>query len=105
MFLPEDFGVPSYAELIFVANTESAASEKYSKVFGRCPTCAEAIQVDPDGTFALFIQGRETLLDTPLNRKAWVDTVPKLTTNVVGYDAAQFEEMEAYMMAAGLIGE
>ena len=105
VFLPEDFGVPSYAELIFVANAESAASENTAKFLAAVQRGVEAIQADPDGTFVLFIQGRETLLDTPLNRKAWVDTVPKLTTNVVGYDAAQFEEMEAYMIEAGLIGE
>ena len=64
-----------------------------------------AIQEDPEGTFDLFIQGRETLLDTPLNRRAWVDTVPKLTTEVVGFNPAQFEAMETYMTDSGLIGE
>ena len=105
VFLPEDFGVPSYAELIFVAGEESAASDATAKFLSAVQKAAEAIQLDPIGTFDLFIQGREALLDTPLNRKAWVDTVPKLTVNVVGYDQAQFDEMAGYMEANGLIGQ
>ena len=105
VFLPEDFGVPSYAELIFVAGADSADSEATAKFLSAVQKAAEAIQADPIGTFDLFIQGRETLLDTPLNRKAWVDTVPKLTVDVVGYDQAQFEAMAGYMTANGLIGQ
>lgn len=104
-FLPEDFGVPSYAELIFVAGHDSAGSEATKKFLEAVQRGAEAIQADPEGTFALFIQGREALLDTPLNAKAWEDTVPKLATQVLGFDPAQFVEMETYMIEAGLIGQ
>ena len=104
-FLPEDFGVPSYAELIFCHKPQSAASENTAKFLEAVQRGAIAIQEDPEGTFDLFIQGRETLLDTPLNRRAWIDTVPKLTTEVVGFNPAQFEAMETYMTDAGLIGE
>ena len=102
-FLPEDFGVPSYAELIFVASPESAQSEKTAKFLAAVQKAADAIQADPERTFDLFIQGREALLDTPLNRKAWIDTVPKLAVDVVGYDQVQFEEMAGYMREMGLI--
>ena len=102
-FLPEDFGVPSYAELIFVANAQSAASKNTAQFLSAVQRAAEAIKADPTGTFDLFIQGRETLLDTPLNRAAWADTVPLLTTNVIGFDQGQFDEVETYMRASGLI--
>lgn len=103
VFLPEDFGVPSYAELIFVTNPQSAESAATQAFLAAVQKGAEAIAADPVGTFDLFIQGREALLDTPLNRKAWQDTAPLLSTQVIGYDAAQFAEMDAYMTAAGLI--
>ena len=105
VFLPEDFGVPSYAELVFVTNADSAASENTAKFLAAVQRGAEAIQADPEGTFALFIQGREALLDTPLNRKAWEDTAPLLATVVVGFDQAQFDEVAAYMREAGLIDQ
>ncbi len=103
VFLPEDFGVPSYAELIFVANAENANSEATAAFLAAVEKGAQAIAADPIGTFDLFIQGREALLDTPLNRKAWEDTAPLLATDVVGYDADQFSAMETYMRDAGLI--
>ena len=103
VFLPEDFGVPSYAELIFVANAENADSEATAAFLDAVERGAQAIAADPVGTFDLFIQGREALLDTPLNRKAWEDTAPLLATDVIGFDAAQFTEMETYMKEAGLI--
>lgn len=103
VFLPEDFGVPSYAELVFVANAENASSEATAAFLAAVEKGAQAIAADPVGTFDLFIQGREALLDTPLNRKAWEDTAPLLATDVVGYDADQFAAMETYMRDAGLI--
>ena len=102
-FLPEDFGVPSYAELIFVANAENAESQATAAFLAAVEEGAQAIAADPEGSFALFIQGREALLDTPLNRKAWEDTAPLLASQVRGYDAAQFAAMEVYMRNAGLI--
>ena len=102
-FLPEDFGVPAYAELIFVANADSASSQATTAFLQAVQRGAEAIAADPVGTFELFIQGREALLDTPLNRAAWADTAPLLAREVIGYDAAQFLAMETYMAEAGLI--
>ena len=103
VFLPEDFGVPKYAELIFVANSDSAESEKTAAFLEAVERGARAIANDTSGTFNLFMNGREALLDTPLNRKAWEDTAPLLATDVVGFDLAQSAEMEAYMRDAGLI--
>ncbi len=103
VFLPEDFGVPSYAELIFVTHPDRAASETTAAFLTAVERGAQAIAADPEGTFARFIEGREALLDTPLNRRAWQDTAPLLATDVIGYDPAQFADMAAYMAAAGLI--
>ena len=103
VFLPEDFGVPSYAELIFVANAHSASSQKTAAFLAAVSQGAQAIADDPQGTFDLFIKGREAVLDTPLNRAAWADTAPLLVQDVAGFNAAQFAEMKTYMRAAGLI--
>lgn len=102
-FLPEEFGVPSYAELIFVAGAQSAGSEATAAFLKAVEQGAQAIAADPEGTFTLFIQGREALLDTPLNRKAWADTASLLTTDVIGFNQAQFAEMDRYLQAAGLV--
>lgn len=102
-FYPEQYGVPTYDELIFVANKVAIRDEKLSRFMTAISQANDFIKQNPDKAWELFVSYKPKELDNELNRMAWADTLPHLADNPKALDKARYEAMATFMQEQGLI--
>lgn len=103
-FLPEEHGVPSYEELILVAHRERLDRETIGRVLAALTEATAWLKANPQRGWELFVkQGKE--LDTELNRRAWRDTVPRLTDVPNAVDRTRYAQFAEYLRQRGLLSE
>ena len=101
-FYPEEEGVPSYDELIFVANSAKLDDPRLPLFLDAIEAATLHILNHPDGSFALFIEGRPEL-DDELNKRAWRDTLPRLALRPAALDTARYQRLGTFLQKQGLI--
>jgi putative hydroxymethylpyrimidine transport system substrate-binding protein len=101
-FYPEEEGVPSYDELIFIANRAALDDPRLPRFLDAIEAGTLYILNHPDESFELFIKGRPEL-DDELNRRAWADTLPRLALRPAALDHARYARFAAFLEAQGLI--
>jgi putative hydroxymethylpyrimidine transport system substrate-binding protein len=101
-FYPEEEGVPSYDELIFVANSANLADPRLPLFIDAIEAATLHILNHPDESFSLFIEGRPEL-DDELNKLAWRDTLPRLALRPAALDTARYQRLGAFLQKQGLI--
>jgi putative hydroxymethylpyrimidine transport system substrate-binding protein len=101
-FFPEEEGVPTYDELIFIANTAALDDPRLPRFIDAIEAGTLYILNHPEESFGLFIDGRPEL-DDELNRLAWQDTLPRLALRPAALDTARYARFAAFLEAQGLI--
>lgn len=102
-FFPEDHGVPAYEELILVAHPERAGDAQIQRFLDVLDQAMIEILADPEGAYRDFVRYRPMDLDTPLNERAWRDTLPKLARKTRPAEDAQWAKFAEFMQSRGLI--
>ncbi|TCP96224.1 putative hydroxymethylpyrimidine transport system substrate-binding protein [Cricetibacter osteomyelitidis] len=102
-FFPEEHGVPAYEELILVVNKNRVNERKFSKFLTALENAANYIKTNPEAAWLDFMSYKPKDLDNELNRLAWRDTVPALTTQVRALDRAKYQQMAEFMSENKLI--
>ncbi|HEX6113869.1 MAG TPA: ABC transporter substrate-binding protein [Geminicoccaceae bacterium] len=102
-FYPEEEGVPTYDELIFIANNGALGDPRLPRFIDAIEAATLYILNHPEESFALFVEGRPEL-DDELNRRAWQDTLPRLALRPAALDSARYARFAAFLEAQGLIG-
>ncbi|MBL4907539.1 MAG: ABC transporter substrate-binding protein, partial [Sneathiella sp.] len=101
-FYPEEEGVPSYDELIVIANSENLNDPRFKPFIA---SLEEAIQFTinhPDEAWKLFIKNHKDL-DDELNRRAWRDTLPRFALRPAALDSNRYARFAAFLEQAKLI--
>ena len=101
-FFVEEHGVPSYDELILVANPERMDREVLRRFTDALEDGVRYLVNHPDESWALFIRGRGEL-DDELNRRAWRDTLPRFALRPAALDRARYARFADFMFEQGLI--
>jgi putative hydroxymethylpyrimidine transport system substrate-binding protein len=102
-FYPEEEGVPTYDELIFIANRAALDDPRLPRFIDAIEAGTLYLLNHPEKSFELFIEGRPEL-DDELNRLAWQDTLPRLALRPAALDSARYARFAAFLEAQGLIG-
>ena len=102
-FLPEEYGVPKYDELIVVANKENISGEKYKNFVKSLQEATNYLKENPEKSWEAFISYKPKELDNELNRLAWTDTLPYLAQNPATFDKKVYEQMADFMKQNKLI--
>ena len=97
VFLPEDYGVPKYDELIVVANKENISAKKYKNFVKSLQEATNYLKENPKESWEAFISYKPKELDNELNRLAWKDTLPYLAQNPAIFDKIIYEQMALFM--------
>jgi putative hydroxymethylpyrimidine transport system substrate-binding protein len=95
--------VPTYDELIFVANRDALEDPRLPRFLDAVELGVQYLLNHPDDAFALFVAGRPEL-DDELNRRAWEDTLPRFALRPAALDATRYARFAAFLEAQGLIG-
>ena len=102
-FYPEEHGVPLYDELILVAHSEQRGNPALGRFIDAIQRATTYIVNHPEQAWELFKNSAPDTLDNELNRRAWLDTLPRLALRPAALDEKRYEVFSQYMMQQGLI--
>lgn len=103
-FYLEEEGMPSYDELIYVANKDKMDADMLSRFLEATELATQFIVNHPEESWDIF-KGTAAELNDELNRKAWIDTLPRLALRPAALDLGRYERFEAFLVDAGLLQE
>lgn len=101
-FYVEEYGIPSYDELILVARRDDVKALKFRKFVDALEEGVQFLVNHPDESWKLFIRGRKDL-DNQLNRLAWQDTLPRFALRPGALDHARYQRFAEFLKKQGLI--
>lgn len=101
-FYVEEEGLPTYDELIYVANPESMDREMVARFLAATEKATQYIVNHPEESWEIFAASSEELNDE-LNKRAWLDTLPRFALRPTAMDAGRYATFEAFLHEAGLI--
>lgn len=101
-FYPEAEGVPSYDELIYVANPDTMDAAVVARFLDATERAGGYIVNNPEEAWRLFA-ATDRELQTDLNARAWKDTWPRFALRPAALDAGRYTRFEAFLAARGAI--
>lgn len=101
-FYIEEEGVPSYDELIYVANPAKMDKDKIVRFVHATELATQFIVNNPQKSWKIFSATSPELQDA-LNERAWIDTLPRFALRPAALDASRYSKFEAFLKASGLI--
>ncbi|MFT4727970.1 MAG: putative hydroxymethylpyrimidine transport system substrate-binding protein [Granulosicoccus sp.] len=102
-FYPEEHGVPLFDELILVANAEQRDNPALSKFIDAVQRATTYIINHPDEAWDIFKNSAPDSLDNELNRRAWIDTLPRFALRPAAIDVNRYIEFAQFMKMQGLV--
>ena len=101
-FYPEQEGLPSYDELIYVANPDKMDADKVRRFLAATEKAVQFIINEPKKSWEIFSSTSKELQDK-LNTRAWVDTLPRFALRPAALDQGRYIRFEKFLYTAGLI--
>jgi putative hydroxymethylpyrimidine transport system substrate-binding protein len=98
-FYPEDYGVPAYSELVFIAKN-TTQDERYQRFFRALNEAKVYLQGHPQESFQQVLKGYPEL-NNPLNKVVWADTIKEFTNDFSGVDWLQYRKVQAFILGHG----
>ena len=101
-FFIEEEGVPSYDELIYVANPALMDTDKIRRFLHATELATQFIVNHPQESWEIFSATSVELQDA-LNERAWADTIPRFALRPAALDVGRYAAFEAFLHDADLI--
>ena len=101
-FYLEEEGLPAYDELIYIANRDSMNNDVIRRFLQATELATQYIINHPQESWDIF-KSTAKELDDELNKRAWVDTLPRLALRPAALDAGRYVRFEAFLKDAGLL--
>lgn len=102
-FYPEEHGVPSYDELVLVANANNVSDERFERFLTAVEEATVYTLNHPDESWEAFQAYKPDDLDNELNRRAWSDTLPRLALRPRALDENSYIRMAEFLKENGII--
>jgi len=103
-FYPEEHGVPVYDELIFISKNDRVNDPKFKRFMRAIEEATLWLTNHSDEALGQFLKAYPDL-DNELNRRAWVDTMPRFAKRPAALDSGRYERFAEFMKSSGLIKE
>lgn len=101
-FFVEEYGIPSYDELIIVANSAALGEKKLRKFVDGLEAGVQYLVNHPDESWQLFIKGRKDL-DDELNKMAWKDTLSRFALRPGALDKNRYNRFAKFLQGQGTV--
>ncbi|KJY81781.1 ABC transporter ATP-binding protein [Vibrio galatheae] len=102
-FFPEEYGVPAYDELVFVANAkhhDTQAIKAFNKALEQATTY---IVNHPQASWQEFVAYSPDTLNNELNQRAWNDTLTRFALRPSAVDRKRYDDYAEFMYSQKLI--
>ena len=103
-FYLEEEGIPSYDELIYVANSDKMDVDKIRRFIGATELATQFIINNPEQSWEIF-SGTAKELQNELNKRAWGDTLPRFALRPAAFDAGRYNRFQNFLIDSGLLLE
>ncbi|MTI09494.1 ABC transporter substrate-binding protein [Curvivirga aplysinae] len=103
-FYVEDEGVPAYDELILVAKSDRVGEEKLVRFMLALQDATNYMLNNNAKSLDMFI-ATDKALDNELNRRAWIDTMPRFALRPAALDHGRYTRFAEFMIENGMIKE
>ena len=103
-FYPEENGVPVYDELIFIAKNDRLDDKRFRPFIDAVEKATLYLTNHSEEALGQFLKAYPDL-DNELNRRAWVDTLPRFAKRPAALDTNRYERFAKFMKESGLIKE
>ena len=101
-FYVEEEGVPTYDELIYIANTKLMDKDKIRRFLRATELATQYIVNHPEESWKVFSSTSKELRDQ-LNEMAWSDTLPRLALRPEALDQGRYARFEKFLSDAKLV--
>jgi putative hydroxymethylpyrimidine transport system substrate-binding protein len=101
-FYVEEEGVPTYDELIYVANKNTMDADIIRRFLRATELATQYIVNHPEESWEVF-KGHSVELDDELNTKAWGDTLARFALRPEALDEGRYVRFEKFLSDAGLV--
>lgn len=101
-FYPEEHGVPTYEELIYIANQKNKNNPLFDKFFNAIQKATLTIINDPESTWKDFSSFRKGL-DDELNKRAYKDTISRFALRPQAHDLKTYKNFGKFLKNKGII--
>jgi putative hydroxymethylpyrimidine transport system substrate-binding protein len=101
-FYVEEEGVPTYDELIYVANKNTMDAGIIRRFLRATELATQYIVNHPEESWEVF-KGHSVELDDELNTKAWGDTLARFALRPEALDEGRYVRFEKFLSDAGLV--
>lgn len=96
LFFPEEQGVPTYSELIFIANTKNMHDKKILRFLQAVKKGTHYLKTQPNESWKLFIKHHPELNDE-LNHQIWLATIPYFVDEPAQFNSQAWENFIKFM--------
>ncbi|WP_025819258.1 ABC transporter substrate-binding protein [Shewanella marina] len=97
-FYPEEHGVPSFDELIFVANKNKLNKQVINKFNHALAQATLFIINHPQQAWQQFVSYDPQTLNTPLNKKAWQDTLGRFARRPAAVSLERYQNYAEFLL-------
>jgi putative hydroxymethylpyrimidine transport system substrate-binding protein len=101
-WFPEENGVPPYDELVFLAKADRTGDPRLPRFLAALEQATLWLTNHPEEALAVFRKA-DAKVDDELNRRAFLDTLPRFAKRPAALDAGRYERFAAFLKARGLI--
>lgn len=103
-FFPEEHGVPPYDELIYVTNSDLKDDPRLPRFLAAVEEATIFLTNHPEAALEVFLKAYPDL-DDELNRRAFVDTLPRFAKRPAALDRGRYDRFAEFLKGEGLIDE
>jgi putative hydroxymethylpyrimidine transport system substrate-binding protein len=103
-FYPEENGVPAYDELIYVAHRDSLQKPELRSFLDAVEKATHWLINHPEEAWEMF-KASDADLDDELNRRAWLDTLPRFALRPYALDRGRYARFARFLEDSGLIAD
>lgn len=104
VFPVEDYGVPTYDELVILANKDLARKDVYKKFLAALKKGTDYLIAHPKETWEQFAKDHPDL-DNELNKTAWAQTIPMFAKDPAALDTSRYEAYGKFLADKKIISK
>jgi len=103
-FYPEQYGMPIYDELIYVAHKDRGRDPVLRRFMDAVEAATTFLLNNREESWKMFIAGPRRELDNELNRRAFADTADRFSLSPSALDRNRYDRFAKFLRARKMIG-
>jgi putative hydroxymethylpyrimidine transport system substrate-binding protein len=103
-FYPEQYGMPIYDELIYVAHKDRVKDAALRRFMDAVEAATTFLINNREESWKMFIAGQRRELDNELNRRAFADTADRFSLSPAALDRNRYERFARFLHGRKMIG-